>query len=135
MGNNCTMSFIQVNFGDQKGETVLYCSQPCSSGLRRLLREIRLSISHHAQGGILKPNDLKITQYILKQYRQYGLTEMQYCKASKEMTYLADTYATYLSSQRKWQDVHSEYHTKGDRTVSETARLVGLKLPQEYDPK
>ena len=28
MGNNCTMSFIQVNFVDQKGETVLYFSQP-----------------------------------------------------------------------------------------------------------
>ena len=98
-----------------------------SSGMRRLLREIRLSISH-AQG---KPNDLKITQYILKQYRQYRLTEMQYCKASKEMTYLADTYATYLSSQRKWQDLHSEYHAKGERTVSETAKLVGFKLPHD----
>ena len=27
MGNNYTMSFIQVNFVGQNGETVLYCSQ------------------------------------------------------------------------------------------------------------
>ena len=49
------------------------------------------------------------------------------------MNHLVDTYATYLSSQRKWQEVHTEYHAKGERTVSETARLVGFKLP--HDPK
>ena len=51
-----------------------------NSGMRRLLREIHLSISHVLQG---KPNDLKITQYILKQYRQFRLTDMQYCKGKK----------------------------------------------------
>ena len=54
-------------------------------------------------------------------------------QAAQEMNHLVDTYATYLSSQRKWQEVHTEYHAKGERTVSETARLVGFKLP--HDPK
>ena len=77
--------------------------------------------------------DMRITQYILEQYRRYQVTEKQHCKAALEMNHLADTYATYLSSQRKWSEVHSEYHAKGERSVADTAKLVGFKLP--HDPK
>lgn len=98
-----------------------------STGVRTVFRELRCSLNQP------KIKDLKITQYILNQYRKHQITEKQHCKAAQEMNHLVDTYATYLSSQRKWQEVHTEYHAKGERTVSETARLVGFKLP--HDPK
>ena len=46
---------------------------------------------------------------------------------------MAETYATYLRSQREWSSVHAEFHAKGERTVRDTARVVGFKLP--HDPK
>ena len=48
------------------------------------------------------------------------------------MTYLADSYTTYLQSQRKWKEIHDEYN-KRELSVQETADKVGFKLPQ--DPK
>ena len=69
----------------------------------------------------------------MEQYRRHQVTQKQHCKASEEMAHLSDTYATYLESQRKWKQVHEEYHAKGERSVEETANLVGFKLP--HDPK
>ena len=42
-------------------------------------------------------------------------------------------YRTYLASQRKYMELHDEYNSKGERSVEETAKLVGFKLP--HDPK
>ena len=53
-------------------------------------------------------------------------------EATQEMTYLADSYATYLQSQRKWKEIHEEYH-KQELSVQQTADKVGFKLP--HDPK
>lgn len=49
------------------------------------------------------------------------------------MRSLAETYTSYLKSQRLYTKVHEEFHSKGERSVAETARLVGFKLP--HDPK
>ena len=65
-------------------------------------------------------------------YRKHQVTERQNCKAAQEMTYLADSYATYLQSQRKWKEIHEEYH-KQELSVQQTADKVGFKLP--HDPK
>ena len=43
------------------------------------------------------------------------------------------TYLICFSSQRDWKVLHAEYHGKGDRSVEETAGLVGFKLPHEYE--
>ena len=43
------------------------------------------------------------------------------------MTHLADSYATYLQSQRKWKEIHEEYH-KQELSVQQTADKVGFKL-------
>jgi len=95
--------------------------------LRRLLNEVRLSFD----SGI-KVQDKRITQYILNQYKKHQVTEKQNCKAAQEMTFLADSFATYLASSRKWRSVHDEYH-HGELTVEQTAQKVGFKLP--HDPK
>ena len=99
-----------------------------TKALRRVLNELRLSVDNPKT-----MKDARITQFIMHQYRKHQTTEKQYCKQSEEMSHLADSYATYLYSQRKWKEVHEEYHAKGERTVEETANIVGFKLP--HDPK
>ncbi|XP_050293497.1 protein FMC1 homolog [Anthonomus grandis grandis] len=72
-------------------------------------------------------------QYIISQYRKYNTTDEQLCKAREEMDFLAKTYLCYLKSSRLSGEIHDEFHGKGERTVQETARMVGFKLP--HDPK
>ena len=96
--------------------------------LRKLIRELR-----HASSGVPSAANPRAIQYIFQQYRKYQVTDQQYCKAAEEMSHFADSYATYLESQRVWKQVHDQYHAQGERSVEETARLVGFKLP--HDPK
>lgn len=49
------------------------------------------------------------------------------------MNFIANSYLCYLRSSRMSQEIHDEFHGKGERTVAETAHMVGFKLP--HDPK
>ncbi|CAD7084553.1 unnamed protein product [Hermetia illucens] len=53
--------------------------------------------------------------------------------AKEEMHFLGKTYLCYLKSLRTQAEISKEYHGRGERTVKETADLVGFKLPT--DPK
>lgn len=97
------------------------------SVLRRIFTELR----HANSSGQLHKSPVAI--FVLKQFRKYKVTELQYCKAQEEMFHLAKTYLCYLQSQRKYAEIHGQYHAKGERTVKETADMVGFKLP--HDPK
>lgn len=44
---------------------------------------------------------------------------------------MAETYLTYLESTRNYQQLKQMYAGRGERSVSETANLVGLKLPND----
>ncbi|EDV92941.1 protein FMC1 homolog [Drosophila grimshawi] len=96
--------------------------------LRSLLHELRQSAKD--PGGI--KNSLA-ARYILAQYKKFETTDQQLCKARNEAIFLGQTYLTYLSSLRKYNELYKEYHGRGERTVKETADLVGFKLPT--DPK
>jgi len=95
-------------------------------GLRCLTSELR-----HTFAPGTKLRDTRITQYVLNQYRKNQTTEKQHCKAAQEMTYLADSYATYLQSQRKWKELTDEYQNKPDLNVRQTADRIGFRLPQD----
>lgn len=95
--------------------------------LRSLLNELRLA----SPDGTIK--DSLATNYILSQFKRYNTTEEQLCKARDEMQFLGRTYLTYLSSSRKHKSIQQEYKGKGERSVKETATMVGFKLP--HDPK
>jgi len=100
------------------------------SVLKTILNEIRLS---QPRSGSKRLTGLPLTDHILGQYRRNAVTQKQVCKHEREQSNLAANYANYLTSQRLWLDVHSEYHSKSERSVTDTAKIVGFKLP--HDPK
>ncbi|KAL1490540.1 hypothetical protein ABEB36_013216 [Hypothenemus hampei] len=95
--------------------------------LRGVIRELRYSLPDRT----LKDNIA--FRYIMNQYRKYRTTDQQICKAQEEMDFIANTYLCYLRSSRLSQEIHDEFHGKGERSIEDTARMVGFKLP--HDPK
>lgn len=96
--------------------------------LRQLASEVRFGSSH----GKLRTDSPQM-KYILSQYHHYRVTDQQLCKAQAEMEHLATTYLCYLQSVRRAGEIHQTYKGKGERSVHDTANLVGFKLP--HDPK
>ncbi|XP_042228105.1 protein FMC1 homolog isoform X2 [Homarus americanus] len=96
--------------------------------LRSLVRELRRSLPKHE-----RVQHSPTYSYIMNQYRQNAVTDELYCREQEEMAHLAQTCATYLESSRRYIELHSEFHGRGERTVKETADMVGFKLPN--DPK
>lgn len=95
--------------------------------LRQIIAEMRNALPKNS----LKDN--LALQYIFAQYRKYKTTSQQLCKDREEMEFIANSYLCYLKSLRLEQEIHQEFHGRGERSVRETANLVGFKLP--HDPK
>lgn len=95
--------------------------------IRKLLREVKNSNFSNVREKSL------LTNYILLQCRKHQVTEEQICKAREEMKFLAETYLCYLKSQKLYEYIHQKYQGKGERSIKETAEIVGFKLP--HDPK
>ncbi|KAF2893310.1 hypothetical protein ILUMI_12866 [Ignelater luminosus] len=97
----------------------------------KTLRHITHELRQSSPQGSLK--DSLVLRYIFDQYHKFKTTEQQVCKAQEEVNFIANSYLCYLRSTRKRQEIHDQYHGRGERSVEETARLVGFKLP--HDPK
>lgn len=95
---------------------------------RAIINEIRLV----SPNGVAK-KDSPIMKYLSSQYRQHATTDELLCKAKEEAKFLGETYLCYLKSVRRQAEIVKEYGGKGERSVEETAGLVGFKLP--HDPK
>lgn len=95
--------------------------------LRSLLREIRGS------SNTKKIAENPQVQFLMSQYRKYQTTDEQLCKMRDEMTFLGETYHCYLRSSRNYREINSHYKGAGERSIEDTANLVGFKLP--HDPK
>ncbi|KAK0082584.1 hypothetical protein PV326_007106 [Microctonus aethiopoides] len=95
--------------------------------IRSLLREIRYGSSENQMR-----NNIMV-KYIMEQARAHSETSETMCKAREELEHLANTYNCYLSSQRAYNAIQSQYGGVGERSIRETADLVGFKLP--HDPK
>ncbi|CAM1323867.1 Srrd (predicted) [Pycnogonum litorale] len=81
-------------------------------------------------------NDVKKTityGYLKRQFKNYEVTEEKLCRGRKEMNHMGNSYLCYLTSNRAYKKLHGEYHSKGERTIQETASLVGLTLPNSHD--
>lgn len=90
--------------------------------LRSLSRELRYFTSN---GKLL---DRPLVRWILSEYRSNQVTPAQYCRGSGEMAWVADTYLQYVRAQRICLEL-TEKHQKREKTVQETADMIGFKLP------
>lgn len=99
-----------------------------SNVYRSLIHELRQT----SPNGIMSKDSL-VLKYISSQFRKYQTTDQQLCKAREEMQFLGNTYLCYLKSLRKQDDILKHFKGSGERTVKETADMVGFKLP--HDPK
>lgn len=95
---------------------------------RALLNELRLS----SPTGQLNKESLAF-KYITNQFQTHQTTDEILCKAKEEMKFLGESYLCYLRSLRRYSEIQKEYTGKGERSVQDTADMVGFKLPQ--DPK
>ncbi|GAB1290699.1 Protein FMC1 homolog [Apodemus speciosus] len=60
-----------------------------------------------------------------------GVTSEKLCRAQHELHFQAATYLCLLRSIRQHVALHQEFHGKGERSVEESAGLVGLQLPRQ----
>lgn len=89
-----------------------------------MLRELR-SISR--SGRLNKHSNA--FKYIKNQFEKHQTTQETFCKAREEMKFLGQAYVTYLQSSRKYAEIQTEYKGRGERSVKDTADMVGFKLP------
>lgn len=97
---------------------------PTSQVLRKLLRELRLLSSRKEP--VMSSME---GQYLISLYRQFlqaeeKIANLLYCQSLY--------YLCLLQSQRSTQAIHLKYKGAGERSVEETAGLVGYKLPKKY---
>lgn len=95
---------------------------------RSILNELRCA----SPNGTINKDALAF-KYIASQYRKYQTTDEQLCKAKEEMQFLGQTYLCYLQSLRKNAEIQKHFKGVGERSVEQTAGMVGFKLP--HDPK
>lgn len=63
--------------------------------------------------------------------RANEVTAARYCRSPEEMSYLAATYLTYVRAQDQYRTLYERHYGKGEKSVHEAAKIVGLKLPQQ----
>ncbi|KAK6750688.1 hypothetical protein RB195_002575 [Necator americanus] len=69
-------------------------------------------------------------KYLVDQMREHQTTQRVYSKAPEEAEYVANLYATYLSSTRRLSELEARYKG-GEKSVEDSAKLVGLSLPKK----
>ncbi|VDM61403.1 unnamed protein product [Angiostrongylus costaricensis] len=92
------------------------------NSFRRIVRELRKIDKGFDRNRAL-------FKYLVSQVRD-SIAERTYSKAPEETRHLAGLYATYLSSARKLVELETRYHG-GERSIEESARLVGLSVPKK----
>ncbi|KAM7325613.1 hypothetical protein ACRRTK_015866 [Alexandromys fortis] len=111
--------------------------------LRGLLRELR-----YLNAATGRPyRDTAAYRYLVKAFRAHRegarlpgspakhgtdtVTSEKLCRAQHELHFQAATYLCLLRSIRQHVALHQEFHGKGERSVEESAGLVGLQLPRQ----
>ncbi|XP_012373871.2 protein FMC1 homolog [Dasypus novemcinctus] len=98
-----------------------------SGTLRGLLRELR-----YLSAATGRPyRDTAAYRYLVKSFRAHRVTSEKLCRAQHELHFQASTYLCLLRSIREHVALHQEFHGMGERSVEESAGLVGLKLPSQ----
>ncbi|XP_038610424.1 protein FMC1 homolog [Tachyglossus aculeatus] len=93
--------------------------------LRDLLRELRLL----GEGAAYR--DTAAYRYLVGAFRAHRVTSQKLCRAQHELHFDAATYLCLLRSVRRHVALHREFHGRGERSVTESAGMVGLQLPRQ----
>ncbi|XP_020279038.1 protein FMC1 homolog isoform X3 [Pseudomyrmex gracilis] len=97
----------------------------------KIVRSLVKQLRRISQNKSTKENVM--LRYIMRQAHAHKETSQVLCKAREELKNLAEIYLCYLKSQQMCKEIHKQYAGKGERSIKETADLVGFKLP--HDPK
>jgi hypothetical protein len=74
----------------------------------------------------------QFNETLRNEFRQNSVSDSRYCMQKNEMLFLANAYSTYLNSTRRTLELYDRY-CRGERSIEESARLVGLRLPKQYE--
>ena len=72
-------------------------------------------------------------KYMIEMYRKHDVTDQRVCRPQHELNYLAQTYLAYINSSIHYKQIYDKFYSKGERTVEQTARMVGFQLPNQKD--
>lgn len=107
------------------------------SALRKLVSELRkvhnIEALNKASASTSYLKDQDTVKYILNQYRKNQVTDEQLCKEHESMNYMVNTYLCYLNSKRTHEHILKEFHGRGERSIKDTADLVGFTLPPKQE--
>lgn len=70
---------------------------------------------------------------MLNLLRANQITEKRFCRPQDHYKYFAQTYLTYLKSTRLQDELTRKYFTKGELSIEQSAKMVGLELPKEQE--
>lgn len=102
-----------------------------NSNIVKMVRSLVQELRRVSRNKNMKENAM--LQYIMEQAHIHKETSEVLCKAREELKNLAEMYLCYMRSQQACKAIHKQYAGKGERSIKETADLVGFKLP--HDPK
>nr|CDJ87028.1 ATP synthase assembly factor FMC1 domain containing protein [Haemonchus contortus] len=93
------------------------------NAFRRIVSELRKSDKSFGRNSVQY-------KHLVDQMKDHLVTQRVYSKAPQEAEHVANLYATYLSSTRNLKELEKRYRGN-ERSVEESARLVGLALPEK----
>lgn len=73
---------------------------------------------------------MPVLMNISEHIRKHDVTDQRICRAPQELDYIAQCYKTYLASGEQYRLLYGKYYGKGEKSVEESAKAVGLKLPE-----
>ena len=80
-----------------------------------------------------KVSESPMFEVIRQTVRQNKITDQRICRAPNELRYLGQSYRTYLDSGEKYRQLLAKYYGKSERSVDETAKMMGFKLPERFN--
>lgn len=72
--------------------------------------------------------------YFKNEFRKNSVTSAKLCREQGEMEHVARTYLCLLQSTKKYEELLEMYKGRGERSTESAAAMVGLSLPEKFDP-
>lgn len=80
-----------------------------------------------------KPTETSHYRALLRnEFNQNSVSDSKYCTEKDQMVFLGNALHTYIKSTKDTLALYAIYN-RGERSVEESANIVGLRLPKQYD--